>query len=63
VLSKEVIRKITKRKRTAMMYKTIRRKLKIEQHETHLKPWLNSCAPEEFVAPTATFHVQESENK
>jgi hypothetical protein len=34
-----------------MMYKTIRRKLKIEQRETHLKPWLNSCAQEEFVAP------------
>jgi hypothetical protein len=34
-----------------MMYKAIRRKLKIEQHETHLKPWLNSCAPEGLVAP------------
>jgi len=27
-------------------YKTLHRKLKIKQHEPHLKPGLNSCVPE-----------------
>ena len=40
---------ITKRKRTkgqTMIYKIIHRKLKIEQHETHYKPLVNTGAPE-----------------
>ena len=42
---------MTKRKRTTRKSKALRRKLNIEQHETHLKPWLISCAPEELVSP------------
>ena len=30
----------------------LRRKLKIEQHEPHWKPSVNSCAPKGFVVPT-----------
>jgi len=29
-----------------MIYKTLHRKLKIEQHESHHKPGMNSDAPE-----------------
>ena len=29
-----------------MIYKTLNRKLKIEEHEHHSKPGMNSCAPE-----------------
>jgi hypothetical protein len=28
-----------------MIYKALHRKLKIEQHKPHLKPWVNSCGP------------------
>jgi hypothetical protein len=38
-----------KKKRTerqTMIYKTLQRKLKIEQHESHQKLRVNSCAPE-----------------
>jgi hypothetical protein len=38
-----------KRKRTKeqiTIYKTLHRKLRIEQHEAHLKPGMNSGAPE-----------------
>jgi len=33
-------------KRSTMIYKTLHRKLKIEQHEPHRKPWLNGGAPQ-----------------
>ena len=36
-------------KEQTMIYKTLHRKQKIDQHEHHLKPWMNSCAPEEFL--------------
>ena len=32
-----------------MIYKTLHRKLKIEQHESHHKPGMNSDAPEEII--------------
>jgi hypothetical protein len=32
--------------RTKMIYKKLHRKLKIEQHEPHSKPGVNSGAPE-----------------
>jgi hypothetical protein len=34
-----------------MNYKTQHRKIKIEQHEPHRKPGVNSGAPEEFAVP------------
>jgi len=33
-------------KRQSMIYKTLHRQLKIEQHEPHKKPEMNSGAPE-----------------
>jgi len=33
-----------------MIYKTLHRKLKIEYHEPHLKPRVNSGAPEELAS-------------
>jgi hypothetical protein len=32
-----------------MIYQTLHRKQKIDQHEPHLKLWVNSCAPEGFL--------------
>ena len=32
--------------RSTMIYKTLHRKLKIEQHEPHRKPWVNGGAPQ-----------------
>jgi hypothetical protein len=34
-----------------MIYKTLHRKLKIEQHEPKLKPWMNSGDPEALAVP------------
>jgi hypothetical protein len=34
------------KKKEKRIYKTLHRKLKIEQHEPHLIPEVNSCAPE-----------------
>jgi len=42
-------RKNTKRRTT--IYKTLHRKLNIEQHEPHWKPGVNSGAPEEYPVP------------
>ena len=49
-----------------MILKTLHRKLKIEQHETHSKPLVHSCAPDEqvvpapYVAPVMLFLLQNS---
>ena len=43
-------RKRTK-KRTKNDIQTLHRTLKTERHESHLKPGLNSGAPEELVVP------------
>jgi hypothetical protein len=37
------------------IYKTLYRKLHIEQHEPHLKQRLNSCAPEGLVVRVPSF--------
>ncbi len=37
--------------RQTMIYKTVHRKLKIEQHESHLKPRGNAGAPEGLAVP------------
>ena len=45
---------MTKRKGTkgqTTIYKTLHRKLKIEQHEPHWKPGMNSGAPEGWAVP------------
>ena len=39
------------RKGQATIYKTLHRKLKIEQHEHHLKSGVNSGAPEGYAVP------------
>jgi hypothetical protein len=36
-----------RKKEQTAIYKTLHRKLKIEQHEPHYKLGMNSCAPEE----------------
>ena len=41
---------MTKGKKTTI-FKTLYRKLKIEQHELHSKPVVNSCAPDELAVP------------
>jgi len=38
--------KRTRIKGHTTIYKTLYRKLKIEQHESHLQSWVNSGAPE-----------------
>ena len=47
---------MVKRKRTerqTMIYKTLHRRLKIEQHETHYTPRVNAGAPEGSTVPLA----------
>ena len=39
-------------KRQTMINKMLHRKLKIEQHESHKKMWMNSGAPEGSAVPT-----------
>ena len=56
--------RLVKGKRTieqTTIYKTLHRKLKIEQHKSHSKPWLNSGAPE-GQAVLAPHHVTLVEN-
>ena len=36
-----------------MIYKTLHRKLKIEQHGHHLEPWMNSGDPEGVAVPVS----------
>jgi len=43
---------MAKKKRQTTIYKTLHRKLKIEQHEPHQKPGMNSGAPEGLQVPT-----------
>ena len=47
---------MNKRKRTkgqTIIYKTLHRKLEIEQHEPHYKPRVNSGAPGGLAVPTS----------
>jgi len=37
---------LPKEKGQTMIFKTLNGKLKIEQHEPHYKPGMNTCAPE-----------------
>ena len=44
-------RKKNEEKDNQVIYKTIHRKLKIDQHESHKKPGVNSGAPEDQAVP------------
>ena len=53
-LETKVSNTMTKRKRTkgqTTIYKTLHKKLKIDQHEPHQKPGMNSSAPEGQAVP------------
>ena len=47
-----------RKKEQTMADKTLHIKLKIEQHETHLNPGVNSCAPEGLVVHYDTRYNQ-----